>query len=109
MLTYIYTMWQALVKVEDSPQHIPPKRCTKPSNNKLWLKDGLWRKRIIPSIFRWASIQENPWIVADEKITDTLTKICEAHFGDLEHPITSDSEPIRIVSPCCSLRDIHLP
>jgi hypothetical protein len=26
------------------------------------------------------------------------TKICEAHFGDLEHPVMSDGEPIRIIS-----------
>jgi len=88
----------------------PPKRRTKPSNNKLlkeWLKDGVWRKRIIPSIFRWAGIQENPWVIPDEKIADALTKICDVHFGDLaENPITPNSEPIRIVSARCSLHAI---
>ena len=92
------------MKVEDSPKRIIPqiKRRAKPTNNKLpkeWLEDGVWCKRIIPSLFHWAGIQENPWVMSDESIADALTKICEAHFGDLtEYPITPNSEPIRIVS-----------
>jgi hypothetical protein len=50
-------------------------------------------------MFRWAGIQENTWVISDESIADALTKICEAHFGDLtEYPITPNSEPIRVVS-----------
>ncbi|KIM89612.1 hypothetical protein PILCRDRAFT_84589 [Piloderma croceum F 1598] len=72
----------ALVKVKDSPKPIIPqtKQCAKPTNNKLpkeWLKDGIWRKRIIPSMFHWAGIQENTWVIPDEHITDALTKICK--------------------------------
>jgi hypothetical protein len=95
---------QALIKVEDSSQRaiLPPKRRAKPSNDKLpkeWLEDGVWRKKIIPCIFRWAGIQENPWVIPDEKIADALTKICDMHFGDVAgHPITPNSEPVRLAS-----------
>jgi hypothetical protein len=101
-----------MVKVEDSTQCAipPPKRRPKPSNNKLpkeWLEDGVWRKRIIPSIFRWAGIQENPWVISDEKIADALTKMCDAQFGDVaEHPITPNSEPVRVVRAQFFLRTL---
>jgi hypothetical protein len=104
LLNYIYAMWQALVMVEDSPKHTIPqiKWHAKPTNDKLpkeWLKDGVWCKRIIPSMFCWAGIQENPWVISDESIAVVLTKICEVHFGDLtESPITPNGESIRVVS-----------
>ena len=61
----------------------------------------------LPSIFCWAGIQENPWVISDEKIADALTKICDVHFGDLaENPITPNSEPVRIVSVQHSLHAI---
>jgi hypothetical protein len=108
ILTYVL-YHQALIKVEDSSQcAIPrPKWRAKPSKNKLpkeWLEDGVWRKRIIPCIFCWAGIQENPWVISDEKIADVLTKICDMHFSDVAgHPITPNSEPVRLVSAQLSL------
>ena len=91
------------MKIEDSKPVIPQTKWrVKPTNNKLpkeWLKDGLWCKQIIPSMFRWAGVQENPWVISDESIAAMLTKICEAHFGDItEYPIMPNSEPVCILS-----------
>ena len=53
----------------------------------------------MPSMFCWAGIQENSWVISDESIADMLTKICEVPFGNLtESPITPNGEPILVLS-----------
>ena len=44
-------------------------------------------------------------MISDEKIAHALTKICDAHFGDVAgYSITPNSEPVRVVSVQLSLR-----
>ncbi|KAI0245668.1 hypothetical protein BJV78DRAFT_1287355 [Lactifluus subvellereus] len=96
----------ALVKLEDSPRPVAKAlRSKKPTNNRLpkeWLKDGTWHKRVVPTLIRWASIQPNPWVIPDVKITDALEKICNAYFGGSELSITTTSVAFRLALQCLS-------
>ena len=92
------------MKLEDSPKPISKvshsRAGKKPTNNGLpkeWLEDGAWRKKVIPTLFQWASIQPNPWILPDTKVTNALEKICNAYYGDSELTITTTSTAFRLV------------
>ena len=66
---------------------------------KEWLEGGIWRKKAILTLFRWAGTQENPWIITDEKIASALSKICDAYFGDMtDYTMTANCGVVCIVS-----------
>lgn len=93
------------MKLEDSSQLALRSRSRKPKNNELpqeWLEGGAWRKIVIPTLFRWASIQLNPWIIPDTKIVEALETICRATFGDsefldVEYALNTKSTAVRLV------------
>ena len=99
-----FIIQQALAKVKDSPSKIvvKPKQRSKATNDKFpkeWLENSIWRKKAIPTLFYWAGIQENPWVISDEKIAEVLTKICDASFSNsIDYMMTTNCEAVCIIS-----------
>ena len=74
----------------------------KPSNGQLppeCHEDGVWRKRVIPTFFRWAGVQSNPFGISESKIADALRIICGAYYGDsVPLDFNISGVPLRLVS-----------
>jgi len=70
-----------------------------------WLKDGMWHKKAIPTLFHWAGIQGDPWRISESKIAHALTLICNEYFGHSAEydTITSNCKVVHIISV------LHLP
>jgi hypothetical protein len=61
-------------------------------------EDGIWRKRVIPTVYRWAGIQPNAWIIPDEELIEAFQIMCDAYYnGVIELSITTNSIAFRLV------------
>jgi hypothetical protein len=70
------------------------------------LENKTWRKKVITTLFRWAGVQSNPWVIPDTKIVDALQKICTVYCGtSIGISITVDSNFFSIVR--CYLHPLH--
>lgn len=90
------------MKLEESPVKLDLKprqresKSRKPKNGELpdaCHESQVWRRRVIPTFFRWASVQSNPWNIPDDKIVGTLDTICQYHYDGIVQLDTSTSSP----------------
>ncbi|KAH8999403.1 hypothetical protein EDB92DRAFT_1813148 [Lactarius akahatsu] len=90
-----------IVKLKDS--HITKASHKRPRNGELpeeWMEDGTWHKTVIPTLFCWASVQPNPWVIPDVKVIAALETICRAIFSDsevIEEVISPTSTAVHLV------------
>jgi len=74
----------------------------KPSNRqlpKICHENGTWRKYVIPTLFRWAGVQPDPFIIPDAKVIAALGTITDTYYGDsVELDISPAGAPARLVS-----------
>lgn len=77
------------MKVEDSPKPVLKIRQRSAGTGKKVTNDDLpkschinntWRGRVIPTLFRWAGTQPNPWSIPDSNITEALKIICDVYM-----------------------------
>jgi hypothetical protein len=106
------------VKLEDSPKPALRSKQSgksgssrKPTNDGLpkeYLEGGVWRKRVISTLFRWAGTQPNPWIMPDVKVVDALEKICDAYYDQsIQLAITTTSTAFCLVCLTCARIHCH--
>lgn len=59
---------------------------------------GTWRQHLIPTLYRWAGIQPNPFAISDKDLIGALNIMMEAFYGDMfEDTITTSHIVFRLV------------
>jgi hypothetical protein len=89
------------VKAEPGPSSKVKKGVEKASNSQLPAEcheGGLWTKRVLPTLFRWAGHQPTPFTISEAKILEALRIICRAIYGEsFEIDLSLSSAALRLV------------
>jgi hypothetical protein len=94
---------QDIIKIEDTPK--PAKKTAGRRSGRKWhtvdLPEGCgseWRKKFIPTFFKWISNLDDSWTVDDVAAKSALQKIWKVSFPEIAYKIKTDGPVFVVVS-----------